>query len=134
MTVHQEACVPLSETIDKIHQRGKKAGVAIKPHTGIESLVPYFGQADMFLVMTVEPGFGGQKYMEMCTDKIRNLRNMLSDRGLDTDIQVDGGITRDNVTTVINAGANVIVMGSSIFDGNVEENTAYFSKLFKQYQ
>ena len=134
VTVHQEACVPLSETIDKIHQRGKKAGVAIKPHTGIESLVPYFGQADMFLVMTVEPGFGGQKYMEMCTDKIRNLRNMLSDRGLDTDIQVDGGITRDNVTTVINAGANVIVMGSSIFDGNVEENTAYFSKLFKQYQ
>ncbi len=134
VTVHQEACVPLSETIDKIHQRGKKAGVAIKPHTGIESLVPYFGQADMFLVMTVEPGFGGQKYMEMCTDKIRNLRNMLSDRGLDTDIQVDGGITRDNVTTVIDAGANVIVMGSSIFDGNVEENTAYFSKLFKQYQ
>ena len=134
VTVHQEACVPLSETIDKIHQRGKKAGVAIKPHTGIESLVPYFGQADMFLVMTVEPGFGGQKYMEMCTDKIRNLRNMLSDRGLDTDIQVDGGITRNNVTTVIDAGANVIVMGSSIFDGNVEENTAYFSKLFKQYQ
>lgn len=134
VTVHQEACVPLSETIDKIHQRGKKAGVAIKPHTGIESLVPYFGQADMFLVMTVEPGFGGQKYMEMCTDKIRNLRNMLSNRGLDTDIQVDGGITRDNVTTVIDAGANVIVMGSSIFDGNVEENTAYFSKLFKQYQ
>ena len=134
VTVHQEACVPLSETIDKIHQRGKKAGVAIKPHTGIESLVPYFGQADMFLVMTVEPGFGGQKYMEMCTDKIRNLRNMLSDRGLDTDIQVDGGITRDNVTTVIDAGANVIVMGSSIFDGNVEENTVYFSKLFKQYQ
>ena len=134
VTVHQEACVPLSETIDKIHQRGKKAGVAIKPHTGIESLVPYFGQADMFLVMTVEPGFGGQKYMEMCTDKIRNLRNMLSDRGLDTDIQVDGGITRDNVTTVIDAGANVIVMGSSIFDGNVEENTAYFSKLFRQYQ
>ena len=134
VTVHQEACVPLSETIDKIHQRGKKAGVAIKPHTGIESLVPYFGQADMFLVMSVEPGFGGQKYMEMCTDKIRNLRNMLSDRGLDTDIQVDGGITRDNVTTVIDAGANVIVMGSSIFDGNVEENTAYFSKLFKQYQ
>ena len=134
VTVHQEACVPLSETIDKIHQRGKKAGGAIKPHTGSESLVPYFGQADMFLVMTVEPGFGGQKYMEMCTDKIRNLRNMLSDRGLDTDIQVDGGITRDNVTTVIDAGANVIVMGSSIFDGNVEENTAYFSKLFKQYQ
>ena len=134
VTVHQEACVPLSETIDKIHQRGKKAGVAIKPHTGIESLVPYFGQADMFLVMTVEPGFGGQKYMEMCTDKIRNLRNMISDRGLDTDIQVDGGITRNNVTTVIDAGANVIVMGSSIFDGNVEENTAYFSKLFKQYQ
>ncbi|MBO4267594.1 MAG: ribulose-phosphate 3-epimerase [Lachnospiraceae bacterium] len=134
VTVHQEACVPLSETIDKIHSRGKKAGVAIKPHTGIESLIPYFGQADMFLVMTVEPGFGGQKYMEMCTDKIKNLRRMLGDRGLDTDIQVDGGITRDNVTTVLDAGANVIVMGSSIFSGDVADNTAYFSKLFKEYE
>lgn len=134
VTVHQEACVPLSETIDKIHSRGKKAGVAIKPHTGIESLIPYFGQADMFLVMTVEPGFGGQKYVDMCTDKIKNLRQMLRDRGLDTDIQVDGGITRDNVTTVLDAGANVIVMGSSIFAGDVADNTAYFSKLFKEYE
>ena len=88
----------------------------------------------MFLVMTVEPGFGGQKYMEMCTDKIKNLRRMLGDRGLDTDIQVDGGITRDNVTTVLDAGANVIVMGSSIFSGDVADNTAYFSKLFKEYE
>ncbi|MBO4904006.1 MAG: ribulose-phosphate 3-epimerase [Lachnospiraceae bacterium] len=133
VTVHQEACVPLSETIDRIHDRGKKAGIAIKPHTDIETLTPFFGKADMFLVMTVEPGFGGQKYMEMCTDKIRNLRDKLSENGLDTDIQVDGGITRENVTTVLDAGANVIVMGSSIFGGDVEANTRYFSDLFKRY-
>ena len=130
ITVHQEACVPLKETIDRIHALGKKAGVAIKPHTDVSALEPYFGMADMFLVMTVEPGFGGQTYMDMCTGKISLLRQMLNDRGLDTDIQVDGGITKDNVEVVLDAGANVIVMGSSVFKGNIAENAAYFSKLF----
>ncbi len=134
ITVHQEACVPLVETIGKIHERGKRAGVAIKPHTDISALAPYFGLADMFLVMTVEPGFGGQKYMDICTDKIRTLRGMLLAKGLDTDIQVDGGITRENVETVLDAGANVIVMGSSIFHGNIKENTEHFSKLFDKYK
>ncbi len=87
----------------------------------------------MFLVMTVEPGFGGQEYLDSCTDKIATLRRMLTDRGLDTDIQVDGGITRDNVKTVLDAGANVIVMGSSIFRGDITENTRFFSELFDKY-
>lgn len=134
LTVHQEACVPLKETIEKIHSRGKKAGIAIKPHTDITALVPFFGLADMFLVMTVEPGFGGQKYMDICTDKIKNLRAMLSERGLDTDIQVDGGITRKNVSVVLEAGANVIVMGSSVFRGDIKENAAYFTDLFYRYR
>lgn len=133
ITVHQEACVPLTETIEKIHSLGKKAGVAIKPHTSVEALKPYFGLADMFLIMTVEPGFGGQKYMESCTEKIRNLRGMLMYRNLDTDIQVDGGITKENVNVVLDAGANVIVMGSSVFKGNIRENTEYFTKLFKEF-
>lgn len=133
ITVHQEACVPLKETIEKIHSLGKKAGVAVKPHTDVAALEPYFGLADMFLIMTVEPGFGGQKYMPSCTDKIKNLRDMLMRRGLDTDIQVDGGITKDNVNVVLDAGANVIVMGSSVFKGNIRENTEYFSKLFKEF-
>lgn len=133
ITIHQEACVPLNETIDRIHERGKRAGVAIKPHTDIRVLKPYFGKADMFLVMTVEPGFGGQEYLDTCTDKIKDLRELLSSEGYDTDIQVDGGITRDNVTTVIEAGANVIVMGSSVFHGDIEQNAAYFSKMFDGY-
>ncbi len=133
ITVHQEACVPLAETVEKIHSRGKKAGIAIKPHTDIAVLEEYFGMADMFLVMTVEPGFGGQEYLETCTDKIRDLRGMLMARGLDTDIQVDGGITRDNVEKVVDAGANVIVMGSSIFRGDITDNTKFFSELFERY-
>lgn len=133
ITIHQEACKPLRETVEHIHKRGKKAGIAIKPGTDIEVLDDYFDIADMFLVMTVEPGFGGQKYMDICTDKIRNLRKRLSERGFDTDIQVDGGITRENVDTPLEAGANVIVMGSSIFRGNITENTKYFSQLFKKY-
>ena len=133
VTVHQEACVPLKETIEHIHERGKKAGVAIKPHTDIQVLEPFFGLADMFLVMTVEPGFGGQEYMDICTGKIKDLRAMLRKAGLDTDIQVDGGITRDNVRTVLDAGANVIVMGSSVFRGDITENAKYFTNLFAGY-
>lgn len=133
LTVHEEACRPLSQTLDAIHARGIKAGVAIKPGTDIKTLIPYFGIADMFLVMTVEPGFGGQKYMDMCTGKIQSLRRMLSDEGLDTDIQVDGGITRENVTTVLDAGANVIVMGSSVFHGDITDNARYFRQLFDRY-
>ena len=134
ITVHQEACVPLKETIEHIHERGKKAGVAIKPHTDIQVLEPFFSLADMFLVMTVEPGFGGQEYMDICTGKIKDLRSRLSDKGLESDIQVDGGITRDNVRTVLDAGANVIVMGSSVFRGDITENARYFSELFAGYK
>lgn len=133
LTVHQEACKPLKETLKSIHAGGIKAGVAIKPDTDIDVLTPYFGIADMFLVMTVEPGFGGQKYMEKCTAKIRSLRARLDEEGLDTDIQVDGGITRENVRVVLDAGANVIVMGSSVFKGDITDNTKYFSRLFAEY-
>ena len=133
ITVHQEACSVLSETLGRIRARGKKAGIAIKPGTDIDTLVPYFGMTDMFLIMTVEPGFGGQKYMDICTDKIKNLRARLSEKGLDTDIQVDGGITRDNVRVVLDAGANVIVMGSSVFHGDITENAKFFTELFDRY-
>ena len=130
ITVHQEACSTLMETINRIHEMGMKAGIAIKPGTDVSVLKPYFGIADMFLIMTVEPGFGGQKYMPMCTEKIVKLRKMLDEAGLDTDIQVDGGITRENVDTVLSAGANVIVMGSSVFGGDIVDNARYFTKYF----
>lgn len=133
ITVHQEACVPLKETIEAIHSKGLKAGVAIKPHTDVTALLPYLGMSDMFLVMTVEPGFGGQEYMPICTKKISDLRELLNKQGLDTDIQVDGGITRDNVNVVLDAGANVIVMGSSVFKGDITDNAHYFKQLFETY-
>lgn len=134
ITVHEEACKPLADTIEQIHKRGKKAGIAIKPGTDISVLEPYIGKADMFLVMTVEPGFGGQKYNDMCTEKVRSLRRMTEEAGLDTDIEVDGGITRDNVSVVLEAGANVIVMGSSIFDGDITADAKYFREVFDKWQ
>lgn len=133
ITVHQEACIPLNETIDAIHAHGLNAGVAIKPHTDVTALVPYFGKADMFLIMTVEPGFGGQEYMDICTGKIKQLRTLLTEAGLDTDIQVDGGITKENVDVVLNAGANVIVMGSSVFKGDIEANARFFTEKFAAF-
>lgn len=129
ITFHQEAYWDLNNLIDEIHSLGMKAGVAIKPHTDISVLTPTFGRADMYLIMTVEPGFGGQKYMDICTDKIRDLRHALDVANLNTDIQVDGGITKDSIETVLEAGANVIVMGSSVFKGNIEENVKYFRKI-----
>ena len=129
ITIHQEACVGhVKETVDMIKSLGMKAGVAIKPHTDVSALEPVLEDADMFLVMTVEPGFGGQKFMEFSLDKIHRLRNRLEQKGLNTDIQVDGGITKDNFKNVIDMGANVIVMGSSVFKGNIEENMAFYNK------
>lgn len=131
ITFHQESYYDINALIDVIHEQGMKAGVAIKPHTDISVLEPAFGNADMFLIMTVEPGFGGQKYMDICTDKIRDLRKALTEKGLDTDIQVDGGIIKENIEMVLEAGANVIVMGSSVFKGDIEENVKYYKEVMK---
>lgn len=133
ITVHYEASKVLMQVIDKIHDKGLKAGISIKPGTDIGVLKSFYGKADMFLLMTVEPGFGGQKYMDSVTDKIKALRSDLTKNGFDTDIQVDGGVTRDNVRVVLDAGANVVVMGSSIFRGNIPENVEYFNSVFEQY-
>ena len=132
ITFHQEAYYDINKLVDIIHGYGMKAGISIKPHTDISVLEPAFGNADMFLIMTVEPGFGGQKYIDSCTEKIRTLRIELNKRGLDSDIQVDGGITKENIGTVIEAGANVIVMGSSVFKGNIEENVKFFKNFMKK--
>lgn len=131
ITFHYEACGSIGDTIDKIHSYGMLAGVSIKPNTSVSVLKPYLASADMFLIMTVEPGFGGQDYMDICTDKIRDLRRMLDEKGLQTDIEVDGGITRENVEYVMDAGANVFVMGSSIFKGDIAGNVKYFKSVFQ---
>ena len=132
ITFHYEACGSIGDTIDKIHSYGMLAGVSIKPNTSVSVLKPYLASADMFLIMTVEPGFGGQDYMDICTDKIRELRRMLDEKGLQTDIEVDGGITRENIEYVCDAGANVFVMGSSIFRGDIAGNVSHFKKIFEE--
>lgn len=123
ITFHLEAAEGhVEETIDKIHALGCKAGISIKPATPVADVESYLDKLDMVLIMTVEPGFGGQKYIESSTEKIRQMRSLIEKRGLETDIEVDGGITKENVSIVKEAGANVIVAGSAIFKGDIVEN------------
>lgn len=126
VTFHIEATEDVDKTIAIIREAGAKVGISIKPGTPVEALEPYIDKIDMVLVMTVEPGFGGQKYMEACTEKIRKTRCMISEKGLDVDVQVDGGITADNVHVVLEAGANVVVAGSAVFKEPIAENVKRF--------
>ena len=122
ITFHIEATEDVDEIIDLIHDLGCKAGMSIKPRTPVEVVEKYLHKLDMLLVMTVEPGFGGQKYIPESTERIREIRRMADEQGLDLDIQVDGGIKKENVQVVLDAGANVIVAGSAVFRGNISEN------------
>lgn len=131
ITFHLEAAPDVCAVIDEIHSLGKRAGLSIKPGTPVEELVPYLDKVDMILVMTVEPGFGGQPFIEASYDRIKAVRSMLTERGLDTDVQVDGGITKENVRSVIAAGANVIVAGSTVYRGDAARNTKDLLKLME---
>ena len=118
ITFHYEACggaAEISETIDFIKSRGKKCGISVKPATPVDVLPPFLEQTDMVLVMSVEPGFGGQRFIEGSLEKIKALREIKTKNNYSFDIEVDGGITLENVGAVKKAGANVIVAGSSIF-------------------
>lgn len=134
ITVHLEACEDLQATIDKIHAAGVKVGISIKPKTPVEALVPYLDQADMFLVMSVEPGFGGQAFIPESLDRIRELRKMLDEKGLKTDIEVDGGIYHANVAEVLDAGANIMVSGSGVFKGDIRKNTEEFMEILQSHE
>ena len=134
LTVHYEACTDLKADIDCIHSLGVKAGISVKPETPVDVLEPYLDQADMFLVMCVVPGFGGQTFLPGSIEKIRQLRSMLDERGIKKDIEVDGGIHHSNVGEVLKAGANVIVAGSAVYRGNVRDNTERFMEIFKDYE
>ena len=130
LTVHAEACTHLDRTIQKIHQLGQKAGVALNPATPLSVIEWVLPEVDMVLLMSVNPGFGGQKYIPYVTDKIRALRAMMDGRGLETDIEVDGGVSLANVSSVLEAGANVMVAGSAVFRGDAAENVkAFLEKL-----
>lgn len=132
ITVHYEACKDVKKTIQMIKDKGVKAGVTIKPNTPNSVLVDVLDMVDMILLMTVEPGFGGQAYIPSSTDKIKELRQMLTERGLDTDIEVDGGIKKTNLQMVLDAGANVIVAGSAIFKGDIEQNVKDFLEIMSR--
>ena len=134
VTVHLEACEDVKTTLDKIHACGMKAGLAVNPETDVKELVPYLEDVEMILIMSVHPGFGGQKFIPESLDKIREVRAMLNEKNLETDIQADGGIYVENVREVLDAGANVIVAGSAVFRGDAGENTAKFMEILKSYE
>ncbi len=123
---HLEATNQVEETIAQIRSFGKKVGITIKPNTPAEVVEPYLELVDMVLVMTVEPGFGGQKLIPECVDKVPVIRRMIREKGLSVDIEVDGGINLDNVQEVVAAGANVIVAGSAVFKNDISVNVKGF--------
>jgi len=123
---HLEAAQDVVSTIEKIKFCGKKAGITIKPSTPAEAVEPYLKLVDMVLVMTVDPGFGGQKLKMECLEKVKKIRSIVTERGLHTDIEVDGGIRIDNVGLALEAGANVIVSGSAVFKDNITGNVRSF--------
>ena len=120
--------------IGLIHEQGCKAGVAINPATPLSMLENILELADMILIMTVNPGFGGQKYIDYCTEKVRRLRKMAEEREISLDIQVDGGINRETIHTVLDAGANVIVAGSAVFGGDIRENVNILKGIIEEYE
>ncbi len=133
LTVHAEACTHLHRTVTKIKELGMKAGVSLNPATPLNVLEYILKDLDMVLIMTVNPGFGGQSIIPETLDKVRELKKMAIAAGVDFDIEVDGGITIGNVEAAIHAGANVIVSGTSVFKGNIQENITKFQQKFNAY-
>lgn len=133
ITVHAEACCHLNRTLQAIKNAGCKTGVALNPATPLSVLDYVLEYTDMVLIMSVNPGFGGQSYIPNSTEKIAQIRDIINKRGLDTDIEVDGGINQSNVTEVIDAGANVIVAGSAVFNGDAQKNVEAFKEIFGRY-
>lgn len=130
ITVHAEACKHLNRTIQTIKEEGIKAGVVLNPSTPLSELDYILDYVDMVLLMSVNPGFGGQAYIKNVTGKIRNLRKILNERKQNIEIEVDGGINLSNVSEVIAAGADVLVAGSAVFNGNKDENIKKFMREF----
>jgi len=115
VTVHAEVCPHLHRNIQQIKSLGMKAGVALNPHTPVESLCEVLQDIDMVLIMSVNPGFGGQEFIPHTFQKIRNIRRMIHERGLGTLVQVDGGVTVENAPSLVKAGVNVLVAGNTVF-------------------
>ena len=132
ITIHVEAAKDPKAVLRQIHAAGIKAGISIKPHTPVEAIRELLEEADLILVMTVEPGFGGQKYIDFCTDKIKEVKKLLEEKHLERDIQVDGGIHDATIATAMEAGANLLVMGSGVFHGNLKENVEKYQEMIRR--
>lgn len=131
ITVHQEACTHLNRTLQKIHSLGLKAGVALNPATPLNTVEWVAEDLDMLLIMSVNPGFGGQKYISNATRKIAEARRMLRELGSEADVEVDGGVNHENAASILQAGANVLVAGSAVFRGDRAQNIKRFAEILK---
>ncbi len=134
ITFHLEATEDPDACIEMIRARGVKVGLSIKPGTPVEAAEPYLDKIDMLLIMTVEPGFGGQKFIPASYERIPQARKMITDRNLNVDIEVDGGIKLDNVDSVLDAGANIIVAGSAVYGKDTYGCTKAFLDDFSAWQ
>ena len=133
ITVHAEACEDLERTVERIRDAGVQAGIALKPATPLMEISYLLQQIDMLLIMTVQPGFGGQEYIEDSTEKIRQACQLLKSEGAEIPIQVDGGINDQTLPLVLEAGASRIVAGSYLFQGDLSENIAKARKIMGRY-
>ena len=134
ITVHVEACKHLDRVISQIKEAGCLAGVALNPATPVSVLEHVLDQVDMVLIMSVNPGFGGQKFIPYTIEKVKAVRRLCDERGLKTDIQVDGGISAANVREVLEAGANIFVAGSAVFGTDPAARTREMVEIFKEYE
>ena len=129
ITVHVEACDDVAETLTAIREHGAKASITLNPETPVSAIEPYLDKVDMVLVMSVNPGFAGQKFIPESLDKVREVRKILAEKNLDIDVEIDGGINLDNIGDALEAGANIIVAGSAVFKGDAAENVRKFKAL-----
>lgn len=134
VTVHAEACKHLHRTVTAIRELGMSPGVALNPSTPLQVLDYVLEDVDMILLMSVNPGFGGQKYIPAITGKIRAMHAKIQESGRAVALEVDGGVNLSNLREVIEAGADVIVAGSAIFSGNIEHNILAFKDVMKRYE
>ena len=133
ITFHYEATSDVKAVVDMIHSHGIKCGIAINPETPVEVIKPFLKDVEMILVMTVNPGFGAQAYIEACTEKVRTVSGWIKEAGLDVDVEVDGGIKKSNIRMILENGANVIVAGSAVFIGEIEQNAKDFKAIFDEF-
>lgn len=126
ITVHVESCSDVADTLKTIKEAGVKPAITLNPDTPVSAVIPYLNQVSMVLVMSVNPGFGGQKFIPETLSKVKELRRYIDENNLNVDIEIDGGVNIENLATVLEAGANVIVAGSAVFKGDAAENVKKF--------